>query len=115
MIRRNRSRWLGVSNLPWGMAALALGASALLAVWLLLEPWLISGLTLPARVLMVGLGLWVVGVGLALPLCYPLVTAPTVGASRMLMWLRRASAAPWYPLALAIFVTLLLARSIGVI
>ena len=101
--RRRRERLLGMSTLPWGGAALVLALSALLAVWLLLEPWLIRDLPTPARLAMVVLGVWALGGGLSMPLHF----SPVPG------WWRLAGAMPWYPLALVSFIVLLLCRYAG--
>ncbi|ALM53095.1 hypothetical protein BJB45_14185 [Halomonas huangheensis] len=90
----------GLSTLPVGLAAIMLATCAVLAVWLLIEPRLISGLAWPWRLPMILLGIWALGGGLAQPLLYGDVPA----------WLRLVGGLPWYPAALGVFIFLLLIR-----
>lgn len=78
-----------------------LALSVLLALWLLIEPQLISGLAWPWRLPMLLLGIWVVGGGMVQPLLY--TDSPA--------WLRRVGNRRWYPLLLVLFITLLLVRA----
>lgn len=100
--RRQDMPLLGLNTLPVGMAAAILALSALLALWLLIEPQLISGLAWPWRLPMLLLGIWVVGGGLAQPLLY----------SDSPAWLRLVGGLPWYPVVLALFILLLLIRAL---
>ncbi|MFW6346935.1 MAG: hypothetical protein ACOC0M_11485 [Halomonas sp.] len=84
-----------------GLEAAALLVAAGLAIWLLLQPQLISALPMPLRLPVILLGAWSLGAAFMRPL----------GLVPRGRWQRRATSPPLSLVALALFTLLLLVRA----
>ncbi|SDK61380.1 hypothetical protein [Billgrantia gudaonensis] len=91
-------------NVDRSLPAVPLGAMLLaagLALWLLLRPELLSGLAMPLRLPLIGLGVWALGSAFMQPL----------GLELRRPWLRRATMPPLSLAALALFTLVVVLRA----
>ncbi|SFU86124.1 hypothetical protein [Halomonas korlensis] len=85
-----------------GIALLVMLVAAGLAIWLLLEPTLLRGLSLPLRLPLIGLGVWALGAAFT----------HGMGVKVRGRWLRRAVSPLWSRLALVVFALTLVIRAL---
>ncbi|MDR9440753.1 MAG: hypothetical protein RI841_14835 [Halomonas sp.] len=86
------------------LSGVTLGAmllAAALALWLLLQPQLISGLPMTLRLPLIGLGVWALGAAFM----------AAMGLEARRYWLRRMTMPPWSLVALGAFTLVLLMRA----
>lgn len=84
------------------VALVAMLVAAVLAMWLLLRPELISTLPMALRLPLIALGVWALGAAFMRPL----------GLEPQRHWQRWATAPPWSLMALGAFTLILLLRAI---
>ncbi|RDB44014.1 hypothetical protein DU490_04840 [Halomonas sp. DQ26W] len=90
------------NELPVWLAMGSMLLAAGLALWLLLHPELISGLPMPLRLPVIGLGFWALGAAFMQPM----------GLALRRHWQRRATTPPWSLLALGAFTLIVVVRAL---
>ncbi|WP_111414678.1 hypothetical protein [Billgrantia lactosivorans] len=91
-----------VQDRPMWLTLAAMLIAAALALWLLIQPELISGLPMSLRMPAIGLGVWALGAAFMQPL----------GLEFRRHWLRRATRPPVSLVALCAFCLLVIARAL---
>jgi hypothetical protein len=93
---------LGDQQPAWWVTLAAMLLAAGLALWLLLRPELISGLSMPLRLPLIALGVWALGAAFM----------QALGLEPRRDWQRRATMPPWNLAALGAFTLVVVGRAV---